>query len=78
MRKLILYHYCCLYFERKIHTKYKKKSSIIYLFNIFVCVKVFFNESEIFSGFSDGVDTKKSDMNIFGYQKTGFSFVRIY
>ena len=25
MRKLILYHYCCLYFERKIHTKYKKK-----------------------------------------------------
>ena len=23
--KLILYHYCCLYFGRKIHTKYKKK-----------------------------------------------------
>ena len=58
----------CILNEKYIPSTKKNHRLFTYLFNIFVCVKVFFNESEIFSGvlFSDGADTKKSDTNIVG------------
>ena len=49
--KLILYHYCCLYFGRKIHTKYKKKhitSFIKFNAGFFIearaCIRLAFND----------------------------------